>query len=98
MDIIYIIKRIWIQISEEENQQGYLWEKVFSPFHPQDLISISPYWLLYNSSDVSLENFVLDQLIIPQLIFVYILIPCLLDIVLILLGEIPSWSVMGGLN
>ena len=54
--------------------------------------------MLYNSSDVSLENFVLDQLIIPQLIFVYILITCLLDIVLILLGEIPSWSVMGGLN
>ena len=23
----------------------YLWEKVFSPFHPQDLISNSPYWL-----------------------------------------------------
>ena len=23
----------------------YLWEKVFSPFHPQDLISNSPHWL-----------------------------------------------------
>ena len=31
MDIIYIIKWIWIQISEEENQQGYLWEKAFPP-------------------------------------------------------------------
>ena len=62
MDIIYIIKWIWIQISEEENQQGYLREKVFSPFHPQDLSLLT---LLYNSSDVSLENFVLDLLIIP---------------------------------
>ena len=50
--------------------------------------------------DVSLENLVLDQLIIPLLIFFYILITCLLDIELILEGEILSWSLMGvkGLN
>ena len=29
-----------------------------------DLISISPYCLEYNSSDVSVENLVLDQVII----------------------------------
>ena len=37
----------------------------------------------------------MDQLIIPQLIFFFILITCLLDIVLILLGEIMSWSLIG---
>ena len=35
------------------------------------------------------------QLIIPKLIFFFILITCLVDIVLILLGEILSWSLMG---
>ena len=30
-----------------------------------DLISNSPYYLSYNSYDVSSENLVLDQLIIP---------------------------------
>ena len=37
----------------------------FQPFHSQDLICNSPYYLPYNSFDVSLENLVLDQLIIP---------------------------------
>ena len=55
-----------------------------NPFHFQDLISNSPYYLPYNSYDVSLENLVLDQLIIPWLIFFSILITYLLDIVLIL--------------
>ena len=60
------------------------------PFHSQDLISNSPFRLLYNSYDVSLENLVLDQLLIPLLIFVFFLITCLLDIVLISRGEILS--------
>ena len=34
----------------------------------------------YNSCDVSLENLVLDKLIIPLLISVFILITCLYDI------------------
>ena len=38
---------------------------LFQPFHSQDLISNSPYYLTYNSYDVSSENLVLDQLIIP---------------------------------
>ena len=50
----------------------------------QDLICNSPYCLLYSSCYVNLENLVLDQLIIPKLIFSSILITCLLDIVLIL--------------
>ena len=37
----------------------------------------------------------MDQLIMPSLIFLFILITCLLDIVLILEGEIQSWSLMG---
>ena len=37
----------------------------FQPFHSQDLICNSLYYLPYNSFDVSLENLVLDQLIIP---------------------------------
>ena len=53
-------------------------------FNTQDLINNSPYCLPYTSCDVSLENLVLDQLI-----------TCLLDIVLILRGEILSWSLMG---
>ena len=36
-----------------------------------------------------------DQLIITQLIFFFILITYLVDIVLILQGEILSWSLMG---
>ena len=40
-------------------------------------------------------NSLLDQLIIPKLIFLFILITYLVDIVLILLGEILSWSLMG---
>ena len=55
----------------------------------------SPYCPPYSSCDVSLENLVLDQLIIPVIDIFFILITCLLDIVLILLGEILSWSLMG---
>ena len=55
----------------------------FKPFHFQDLISKSPYCLPNNSYDVSSENVVLNHLIIPYLIFFFILITCLFDIVLI---------------
>ena len=50
-------------------------------FNSQDFICNSP--LLYNSLDVSLGNLALNQLIIPKLIFFFILTICLLDIVLI---------------
>ena len=63
--------------------------------HSKDLISNSPNCLPYSSTDVSLENLVLDQLVIPSSIFLFIHITCLDDIVLILLGEITSWSLMG---
>ena len=58
-------------------------------------VSKSPYCLPYSSCDVSLENLVLDQLIIPIIYIFFFLITCLLDIVLILLGEILSRSPMG---
>ena len=37
----------------------------------------------------------MDQLIIPKFVFFFILITHLIDIVLLLLGEILSWSHMG---
>ena len=49
-----------------------------------DQICNSPYCQPYNSYNVSSENLVLDQLIIPKLIFFLILITYLVDIVLIL--------------
>ena len=38
---------------------------MIEPLNSQDLISNSPYCLLYNPYDVSLENLELDQPIIP---------------------------------
>ena len=56
----------------------------------------SPNCQPYNSYNVSSQNFVLDQLIIPKLTLFFIHITNLVDInVLILLEEILSWSLMG---
>ena len=44
----------------------------------------SPYCQPYNSYNVSSEDLVLDQPVIPKLIFFFILITYLVDIVLIL--------------
>ena len=49
-----------------------------------DQICNSPYCQPYNSYNVSSENLVLDQIIIPKLIFFFILITYVVDIVLIL--------------
>ena len=68
---------------------------IFTLFNLQDLMSSSPYCLPYSSFNVSFKNLVLDQSIIPQLIFFFILITCLVDIVLTMQGEILSWSLMG---
>ena len=49
----------------------------------------------YNSYNVSSDNLVLDQLIIPKLIFFFVLITSLVDIVEILWGEFcldHSWG------
>ena len=79
---------------------GLRWRTDCQPFNSQDLVSNSRYCLPYSSCHVSLKNLVLDQLIIPSLVFFVILITCVLDIVLILEGEILSWSPTGvkGLN
>ena len=60
-----------------------------------DQICNSPYCQPYNSHNVSSENLVLDQFIIPKLILFFILMIYLVDNVLIFLsGEILSWSLM----
>ena len=50
----------------------------------QDQICNSPHCQPYNSYNVSSENLILDQLIIPKLIFFFILITYLVDTVLML--------------
>ena len=57
----------------------------------------SPYCLPYNLYDASLKNLELDQPVVPQLIFFFTLITCLLDIVLIIKGEILSLVGLKGL-
>ena len=49
-----------------------------------DQICNSPYCQPYSSYKVNIENLVLDQLIIPKLIYFFILIAYLVDMVLIL--------------
>ena len=44
---------------------GMYGRKKVKTFNSQDLISNSPYCLPYSSYEVSLENLVLDQLVIP---------------------------------
>ena len=60
-----------------------------------DQICNSPYFQPYDSSNVSSENLIFDQLLIPKWTFFFILITYLVDIVLVLWGEIPSWSLLG---
>ena len=64
-------------------------------FHSKDLMSNSPYCLLYRSFYVTLENLVFDQLIIFKLIFFSIFITYLLGMVFLMSGEILCWSLMG---
>ena len=67
----------------------------FLPFYLPDRICNSPFCQSYNFYNVSSENLVLDQVIIPKLIFFFILVTYLVDIVVILYGKILSWSLMG---
>ena len=60
-----------------------------------DKICNSPYHQSYNSYNFSSENLILDQLIIPKLIFFFFHNTYLVDTVLILSGETLSWSLMG---
>ena len=49
-----------------------------------DQLCNSPYFQPYNSYNVSSENLVLDRLIIPKLIFIFVLITYLVNIMLTL--------------
>ena len=71
-----MLKRVCIDHRRYQNVALILWLP--------DQIYHSPYRQQYNSYNVSSENLVLDQLIIPKLIFFFILITQLVDIELIL--------------
>ena len=81
-----IAKGLWFSSQSEFDsgkQHRYYIHKPY-PFNSRDLISKSPYCLPHSFSfDVSLENLVLDQLVIPYLMVFFFLVTCLLDIVLI---------------
>ena len=68
---------------------------VINPFSLGSHGLTSPQCLPYSSHDVSLESLVLDHLIIAQLMFPFIFNTCLLDIVMILWGEILFLSLVG---
>ena len=72
--------------------QGSVWQDL--TLQLPDQICHTPYCQPYNSY-VSSGNLVLDQPISTKFIFFFIRITYLVDIVLILQGEILSWSLMG---
>ena len=67
----------------------------FQPFHSQIKFAILLTVNHNKSYNISSENLVLDQLIIPKLIFFFILNTYLIEILLKLSGETLSWSLMG---
>ena len=92
--VIYSVSGLYREKKKKEKKNKPQTPRL-SPFNSQDLISNSTYCLPYSSCDISFENLVLDQLITLQMIFFLVSITCLLDCVLISLGEILSWSLMG---
>ena len=56
---------------------------IFNPLTPRSNFN-SPHCQPYNFYNIGSENLVLDQLIIPKLVFFFIFISYLVDIVLIL--------------
>ena len=90
--ICYLLSEWFVQKKKKKNKPQ---TPRLSPFNSQDLLSNSTYCLPYSSCDISFENLVLDQLTTLQMIFFLVSITCLLDRVLISLGEILSWSLMG---
>ena len=57
-----------------------------------DQICNSPYCQPYDSYNFNSQNLVLDQIIIPKLIFFSVLITYLVDVVLIFWEEIVLWE------
>lgn len=88
--ILVLCKSIMLQITHFVSPQVNVWDSewfsqlssILLPFYFQDLISGSPYCLPNSSYNLSLENLVTDQLIIPFLTFFLFLITCFLDILL----------------
>ena len=73
----------FISINATSKESSANFNKHLTLYLP-DQICNSSYCQPYNSYNVSSENSVLDQLIIPKLIFFFFLITYLVDIVLIL--------------
>ena len=63
--LLRISCRQTLRFSERKPQLAAISLSSCEPFNSQDLISNSPYCLPYNSCDVSVENLVLDQPLIP---------------------------------
>ena len=57
---LFSIPLFWLLVTRQVSD-----EIISQPFHSQDLMSNSPYSLSYSSYDVSSENFILDQVVIP---------------------------------
>ena len=70
-------------VSDNRGHQNVVKTSV-NPLTPRSNLYFSLLSTIHNSYNVSSENVVLDQLIIPKLIFFFILITYLVDIVLIL--------------
>ena len=76
--------RWWKSYVQNEELTKKIWQKRYNwADNLPDQIFSSPCCQQYHSYDVSSENLVLDQLIIPKLIFFFLLIHYLVDIVLI---------------
>ena len=60
-----------------------------------DQICLSSYYQPCNSYNISSENLALGQLIIFKFLYFFILITYLVDVVLVLKGEILSKSLIG---
>ena len=56
----FSIPLFWLRVTRQVSD-----EIISQPFHSQDLTRNSPYFLSYSSYDVSSENLVLDQVVIP---------------------------------
>ena len=78
---VFIVSKVLEQHNEAWKRNRI--ESLMKWFNP-DKICNSSYCQPYNSYSVSSENLVLDQLIIPKLVFVFILVSYLVDILLIL--------------
>ena len=82
--------KLWFRVGRGYCMKIWFYELSWSVKGPPLTLELSgqicnsPYCQLYNSYNISSENLVLDHLIIPKLIYSFVLITYLVDIVLIL--------------